>query len=655
MERQQLIDGYLGGNAGKDDVARLDALIREDPHARRELLNSAALETHLRQVLAQAEPEARSWQIPPRWRRGLSWAAALLLLLAAIAAFWQRQAYPAPQATGQYAVVGGGTLDRGKEVATGPGQAATLTLGGYCQVQLAGDTRLAISGGARDEAVVLKQGQVNCRVDHGIGAFTVRTELGDVHVTGTEFRVTIQDPPEIPHEPSSLLIEEEAMTTRKLLVSVVTGAVLITGPWGQTPVEAGETKIVNDGTVAVLAEAPAMPAPAAGPTGVDDAGTVKEAAKPKDATKRWDAEPPVKPRFEIKERDWPAQYGEASVCLWKDDALAVLSFTIDDNCFSDTPWWLEMGKKYDLRFTWFVITRRITKGENPGTSGTWEGWRKIKAAGHDVQSHTALHGHIEDPEWKGIEAEYANSKKDIEDNMPGHKCLVLGYFGGGNSYLNDPAIAAKYYIGARSSGLLNKANQINYMLIHTTGGISDFPIGDGQHASQDLKSLIEKGKGPMGDYYRGWMSVNSHFVGADFKSISDPAKREIFAKKFGELSAAVEKRLAAVQKMVQEGQLWVGLVREVCLYGQERDSAQLKVTEKAAGKIVFTLTDGKDDPRFDFPLTVKVRLDPSWKTVKATQNAKPIDAKLVARDGAVYALVQAVPDRGEVTLTNGSN
>ena len=59
-----------------------------------------------------------------------------------------------------------------------------------------------------------------------------------------------------------------------------------------------------------------------------------------------------------------------------------------------------------------------------------------------------------------------------------------------------------------------------------------------------------------------------------------------------------------------------------------------------------------DDPRFDFPLTVKVRLDPAWKTIAATQAAKPVEAKRVEHDGGTYALVQAVPGRGEVTLTN---
>jgi peptidoglycan/xylan/chitin deacetylase (PgdA/CDA1 family) len=346
---------------------------------------------------------------------------------------------------------------------------------------------------------------------------------------------------------------------------------------------------------------------------------------------------PIQPRFEIKDRDWPIQYGQASLCLWKEDALAVFSITIDDNSAPDHAWWLSMGEKYGFRFTWFVITTRISTGKNATFDGTWERWRKIHAAGHDVQSHTCLHGHIDDPQWKGIEAEYANSKKAIEENIPGNKCLVLAYYGGKNSELNDVAIAAKYYIGARGgTGSLNAANQVNYRNTNNLGGIPN--IGDARFPSQDMKNILKKGSGSAARFYRGWYNSNFHWLG-----------------RTDENREALDKRLAVVKGLVDEGKLWMALFREVIQYGQERDTAQLKVSEKAPGRIVFNLTDAMDDARFDFPLTVKVRLDQSWKTLKATQNAKAIQAALVEHEGATYALVQAIPDRGEVTLKNRSN
>ena len=138
----------------------------------------------------------------------------------------------------------------------------------------------------------------------------------------------------------------------------------------------------------------------------------------------------IKPRFEITERDWPTQVGAASVCLWKDDAFAAFSLTVDDNCAMDHEWWLEMGRKYGVRVTWFVITELVSDGGDPqsgGYWGNWNGFRKLFAAGHDVQSHSHSHEHIESPKWAGMEAEYSESQKDIEKNIPGDRCLVFAH------------------------------------------------------------------------------------------------------------------------------------------------------------------------------------------------------------------------------------
>lgn len=60
----------------------------------------------------------------------------------------------------------------------------------------------------------------------------------------------------------------------------------------------------------------------------------------------------------------------------------------------------------------------------------------------------------------------------------------------------------------------------------------------------------------------------------------------------------------------------------------------------------------KDDI-FDYPLTVKVRLPDGWKSAKATQGGKSVPVRFVSHDGAPYALVEAVPDKGMVAVVRG--
>ena len=101
----------------------------------------------------------------------------------------------------------------------------------------------------------------------------------------------------------------------------------------------------------------------------------------------------------------------------------------------------------------------------------------------------------------------------------------------------------------------------------------------------------------------------------------------------------------------RENKIWVGLFREIILYGQERDTAKLSVTKVAPKAITFLLTDRMADNWFSFPLTVKVRVPNDWTHLAATQAGKPIQAKLIEHEKNKYALIQAVPDRGEVVLT----
>lgn len=334
------------------------------------------------------------------------------------------------------------------------------------------------------------------------------------------------------------------------------------------------------------------------------------------------SEKPTKPRFEITEKVWPKNVGEADISLWKDDKLAAFSFTIDDNQAPDVDWWLEQGKKYNFPFTWFLITERIS--DKPDYWGTWGQWRNVLAQGHGLESHTMTHLHHELPHWKSIEWEYEDSLKMLEANLPNHKVSSLAYPGGKNSGLNKREVAVPLYIAARgTSGMLNSANQIDYLSINGSSGMHL----DGPKAPwANVRNLIDKTL-YNGRQYRGWGVILVH-----------KANREGLQPFFDFLDKNRE-------------EIWVGLFTDVAKYGQQRDTATLKVEENSANRISFSLTDKMDDTRFDYPLTVKVRVPDNWGGAVATQNGKAVEAKLVEHEGSKFALVQAVPDKGNVSLT----
>lgn len=83
-------------------------------------------------------------------------------------------------------------------------------------------------------------------------------------------------------------------------------------------------------------------------------------------------------RFVVGDRTWPANVGEAEVCLWEDDRLAAFSISIDDNMESDIPFWQQMQTDYGFNFTWFVI---------PNLVNDWGNFSSLLAEGNDIQGH----------------------------------------------------------------------------------------------------------------------------------------------------------------------------------------------------------------------------------------------------------------------------
>jgi hypothetical protein len=340
--------------------------------------------------------------------------------------------------------------------------------------------------------------------------------------------------------------------------------------------------------------------------------------------------PPAKGRFEMSyERVWPAAAGQAHVCLWADDKYAAVSITIDDNCQPDHDWWIEQGRKYGFHFTWFVITGNV---EQPTKSfyGTWDDFRRLQELGHDVQSHCVSHHQDDDqrPDEE-VRAEYRDSQRAIEENVPGSRPVCMSYpWGKGKE-----TIAADYYIACRGvPGVPNLANKTNYMQTGTCNIEPDTVnmLLTGEHPSvQWLNRPV---------YRRSWLAPLYHYV----HNGRTPEEKEAS-------QARVAAQLAYLAS--KKDQIWVGLFREIACYGMERDTARLEVTKNADAEIRLALSDDMDDALFDYPLTVKVRLPEQWQTANATQVGEPVEVSLAEHDGARFALVKIVPDRGEVALT----
>lgn len=120
-------------------------------------------------------------------------------------------------------------------------------------------------------------------------------------------------------------------------------------------------------------------------------------------------EKPATPRFKVTEKTWPAQVGQAEICLWHDDKLAALSLGVDDNFAGEIDWWKKQAELYDFKVTWFAITGRI-KNEGRSHGGVWSQFQELEELGHAVESHTTTHLHVAEPGWGTPEWDYEKAE-----------------------------------------------------------------------------------------------------------------------------------------------------------------------------------------------------------------------------------------------------
>jgi len=341
----------------------------------------------------------------------------------------------------------------------------------------------------------------------------------------------------------------------------------------------------------------------------------------------------------LEDRTWPAKVGDADICLWKDDKLAVYSITIDTMFKAAHGWWKSQCAEYKVTLPITVLCVPSLVGSS---FGEWPDWQKYVSEGFEVASHTMTHGAgfkkdasgewVPPAGWPGTEWEYSESRKQIEANIPGYRVRSMCPAGGGGKGFRDKTTAAIFYLCQRNGGrMLNSPGKIDYQSINYTSAVSMAGnLGKGKE-SMDPENLFKPGQ----EYYRGWAVLMLHWGEQNPKSEEFPSTVKLLEFFQGTHAADV----------------WPGLFGDVAQYGQERDTATLKIDEVTPGRISGTLTCLMDPEHYQYPLTLKVRIDNAWSQVTASQKNADIPATIITHEGNNYALVHVVPNRGPFTLS----
>lgn len=334
------------------------------------------------------------------------------------------------------------------------------------------------------------------------------------------------------------------------------------------------------------------------------------------------------PRFNLTDKIWVQNIGDASVSLWNDDKLSAFSITIDDNYEQDIPFWVEQQKNFSFNFTWFVITEAKEKYNVKN----WALFNELAKTGNAIQGHDDRNWYedktkgIDFPSLKEYNDRLNRTKTKIEEHIEKQKCLTYAYpWGEGNE--NE---AGKHFIASRGViGRLNTANQINFKQVRSISNPHIYE-NDSTRNHYILPLLDKTSTLENKNYYRGWGSTHFHEV----STLESQKKTVEFLNYLKE----------------KEDKLWIGTFPDIAKYAQEYATHSINIDSVSETKIHITLKDKMRDDIYDYPLTVKVRLANNWVSLSTTQNGSEIASEIIEYNSNNYALIKALPDNGQIIL-----
>lgn len=313
------------------------------------------------------------------------------------------------------------------------------------------------------------------------------------------------------------------------------------------------------------------------------------------------------------------------VAKFKDDRVAALSLTFDDNLRDQYDVAVPLLEQHGIHATFFVIAGRTPETneeaakKKPGDWGgiSWPQLKELAAQGHEIANHTWTHGTLinskdgkrEDIPADKLEEQVAKGYNAIKEKIG---VAPLTFCAPGNA-LDEAvrAMALKYHIAVREKNMQR---------------FGDWPPTSRTFTAETANALVDQAI-KKGDQMI-WMA---HAIKEGYNAVSSPDV-------FGDHLKYVKSR---------EDTLWVDTFAHVSLYIRERDAA--KVTGNISGnKATFFMDCPLDKMKFNFPLTVFIPVNNAAQA-EAKRNGSNTALPVEVRKDCI--LVQAAPSPEEVVVT----
>lgn len=305
---------------------------------------------------------------------------------------------------------------------------------------------------------------------------------------------------------------------------------------------------------------------------------------------------------------------------WPEFRQAAISFTFDDvptnpNQFNEA---LPMFNAKGLKMTFYPVIDWMS-------DSTWPEVQNAALQGHEIGSHTVDHASLGGLTDAQQAAELTNSQNVINAEVPNQKCVTIAY---PNCVVGDESLISQYYIAGRTcSGQINPSTPSDFMQISST-------VCGSQGSIQTLQDFTNKANATLNA--GGWYVYLIHAIDND--SGYSPLQSSALQASVNFFSANPDK-------------YWVQTFGNVVRYIEERNAASVVESSSNDTSITVQVTDGLDDSIFNYPITLRRPMPANWPGVTITQNGSPVTAVIVPIGSTNYVMFDAVPDGGDVVLT----
>jgi peptidoglycan/xylan/chitin deacetylase (PgdA/CDA1 family) len=313
-------------------------------------------------------------------------------------------------------------------------------------------------------------------------------------------------------------------------------------------------------------------------------------------------------------------FAAPTIAQWKNNKSGAISLTFDDGYALQYSIGVTALNEFGFRGTFFVITDDVSL--NIPRYVSWENWRNAANAGHEIGSHSKTHPHLSYLSTSEIETEILDSQAAIDSQITSQECLSFAYpYGDFNQFAKS--ITESAYIGARgaSPGL----NSAPFDFFNAKVWFPESVVGS-------LESQAD-----LAEQSGAWMIAGFHgFDGTEYGPVTEEEFRQFLSH-------------------ISSKNLWVDTFGAVTRYIRERGSASLRVVSNSSGKMVLSLTDGLDDILYDEELTIRSEVPSDCTSALVAQGSQSTTVPSVSERSTRIIYFDAIPDRGEITITYNFN